>query len=134
MLAKRIEKELHLSPEQAKKVQDIVGRRMGKVREIMEATRPQRDEQFNLMKEEVAQELDERQAREWRERFDRLLRGSGQLHGWRRPGPPPSGTQDREGPPGPGRDRRGEGGDFERRPGGPAEPKQPKAPQDAASP
>lgn len=106
MMARRIEKELHLSPEQAKQVQDIVSRRMGAVREIMEENRPQVYEQFDLMKEEVAEVLDENQAREWRERFGRLLRG---------PGPRGRRTRVRDESRTPGPDRRGDADEREPR-------------------
>ncbi len=76
-MARRIEKELELSPEQAAQVKDIVQQRMEAVREILEQTRPQRDEQYELMKQEVAEVLNPTQAAEWQERFDQLRRSRG---------------------------------------------------------
>ena len=87
LMTKRMQKELHLSPEQAKQVEDIVTQRFRAIWEIREESRPRGDKQLNLMKEQVAEVLDEAQAREWRERFERLLRPPGPPRGRHRPGP-----------------------------------------------
>ncbi|MGD8238703.1 MAG: hypothetical protein PVH68_09140, partial [Armatimonadota bacterium] len=133
-MAKRMQRELDLSPEQAKQVQDIVSLRMGEVRKIMEERRPLIDEQFDLMKDEVAEVLDERQAQEWRERLQRVRRGPGPPRGGRhRNGRGDWHKRDRDESDGPDRPRRGDGSDPERGRSHPPGPKPPAESQGAGS-
>ena len=72
-LAKRLARDLDLSPRQADQVKLIVTRRMGAVRKILDQTRPLRDEQYELMGKEVADVLTAEQASAWRDRFGRII-------------------------------------------------------------
>jgi len=119
MMAKRIEEKLDLSPEQAKQVRDIVNQRMGAVHQIIEESRPRVREQLDLMKDEVAEVLNENQAQEWRKSFERILRPAGPPRDGHRPGP----RGRRRGPDESdvsGRERRGDANDRGPRPGQPA--------------
>ena len=109
-ITQRLTSDLGLSLQQTTQVQAIVKRRLEAVGRIREESRPQVEEQFKLMRSEINSVLDARQAKLWRDQFDRMQRA--------RPHPPypPRGM-----PFGPGRPYGGRWGPY-RSPGGGHQP------------
>jgi len=90
----RLQRDLDLSAEQAKKIGAILKERMQNLEEIRKEARPKVAEQLKLMNEEISAVLTEEQKRIWERRFRRL---PGEL---RPPGPGPGeGPRHRRGPP-----------------------------------
>ncbi len=73
-IARRLTSDLGLSPQQTTQVEAIVKRRIEAVGRIREESRPQVEEQFKLMRSEISGVLDARQAKLWRDEFDRMQR------------------------------------------------------------
>ncbi len=69
-VTKRLKRHLRLSPEQAEQVEKIVHQRLAIVLEIREKNLPRLKEEFDLMEEEIASLLDERQQKKWKKHCD----------------------------------------------------------------
>ena len=69
-VTKKLERHLKLSSEQTKQVEKIVHQRLAIVLEIREKNLPRLKEEFNLMEEEIAAVLDERQQKKWKKHCD----------------------------------------------------------------
>jgi len=121
----RIAMDLRLSPDQIAQVHEIIGRRMRRVEEIRSSHFQDVAQEFDLMRDEVAQVLPPEQARMWRQRFDEARRLGFAAPPHRGPwfypqGPvPPGGAPpDRGGPPrGPSPEGKGSAVPFGSRPG-----------------
>lgn len=70
----RLERALDLTPEQAKKVQKILGRGMHELRAIRAGVRPQVDDTLNRVRTEVLELLNEEQKQKWDTRF-KVMKG-----------------------------------------------------------
>lgn len=102
-----LQRDLDLSPEQAKKIGAIVKERMQKLDEIRKEARPKVAEQLKLMNEEISAVLTEEQKRAWQDNWQR------RFHRFQRPSRP-GGPRPGEGP---------------RRRGGPPEDRMRRGPQ-----
>ncbi len=112
-VAKRMARDLELTPEQSQQMERIVSKRLAEIREIRASSRPLVTEQMELMREEVEQILSAEQRQKLSKRFERMERwvkrgrhpgadGTGAKHGpghgghngheTRHRGPRPDGT------------------------------------------
>ena len=73
-IATRIEKDLDLSSQQVKRVEEILATRLKKVRQIRRDNRLPIYHQFELMKKEISDVLDQGQAQKWNQRANKLMR------------------------------------------------------------
>jgi len=110
-MLRSLQRYLHLSREQAEKVESILQKHMRKLHEIRMNARPQIVEQLRLMNEEISAVLTEQQKQIWQDRLQQLQRqlqprgrrwgggaeGPPRGRGRGKFGPPPT----RNGPPGP---------------------------------
>lgn len=110
-MLRSLQRYLHLSREQADKVESILQKHMRKLHEIRMNARPQIVEQLRLMNEEISAVLTEQQKQIWQDRLQQLQRqlqprgrrwgggaeGPPRGRGRGKFGPPPT----RNGPPGP---------------------------------
>lgn len=92
-MIRHLQQELDLSPEQVKKIEAIVEKRMQKLEAIRKEARPKVAEQLKLMNEEISAVLTEEQRRDWQENWKR------QFHRFQRPPRPGEGPRRRGGPP-----------------------------------
>lgn len=88
----RIRQQLSLTPEQGKRVDEIVSDRMKKLDEIRRKAKPEVTKQLDLMNKEVAEVLGPRQKEQWQKIVKsiklKLTRGSGhRRHRGKRRGP-----------------------------------------------
>jgi hypothetical protein len=88
-----LQRDLGLSPEQAKKIEAIVKKRMQKLEVIRKEARPKVEEQLKLMNKEISAVLTEEQRRTWEENWKR------RFHRFQRPPRPGEGPRRRGGPP-----------------------------------
>jgi hypothetical protein len=72
LIAERLKSELSLSPEQVQQVEKILTNRLKVLREIQEESRPRLDKELDLLRDDVAQTLDENQSKEWLENFSKM--------------------------------------------------------------
>ncbi len=70
----RLKKKLNLSGDQTEQVKEILTRHLRSIMEIRQETRPRILKELNVMRNEIAKVLNERQARLWRKRFEALMR------------------------------------------------------------
>jgi hypothetical protein len=84
----RLRGELDLSEEQASQVEAILKNHQADLEEIRREVQPRVETLLDLVRQEVGEVLDERQAGRWRERFDALRRT------WLPPAPPPKKPDD----------------------------------------
>ena len=102
-----LRRELRLSPEQARAIEPLIEKRLGRMHEIRMAARPEIGEELRAMNEEIMSVLDEEQQEMWMRRLERMEREL-------RPGFPVH----RRGGRGPGQRGRGERMIRRRGPGG----------------
>jgi len=72
LITQRLKSELNLSSEQARKVEEILRKRLEALRTLQEESRPRLDRELDLLRDEVAQTLDEGQKQRWLEHFARM--------------------------------------------------------------
>jgi hypothetical protein len=71
LMTERLKAELSLSPEQVQQIEKILMKRLKALNEIQEESRPRLDKELNLLRDDVAQTLDENQSRQWLENFSK---------------------------------------------------------------
>jgi uncharacterized protein YneF (UPF0154 family) len=71
-ITKRMTRKFNLNENQAEKVEEILTRHIRVLREIRRETWPRVSKELNLIKEDVAEILDEKQEKKWRKRFNYL--------------------------------------------------------------
>jgi Spy/CpxP family protein refolding chaperone len=91
IIMRDLQRYLDLSPEQVKKIEAIVKKRMQKLEQLREEARPKVAEQLKLMNEEISAVLTEEQRRDWQQNWKR------EFHRFQRP-PRPGGPRPGEGP------------------------------------
>ncbi len=72
MVATRLDRKLQLTPDQSVAVRRVLDARARNLRAIRDAAWPQAAEQLARLRDDVAKELDPRQAGMWQQRFARL--------------------------------------------------------------
>lgn len=71
-ITRRMKRKLDLTDEQAQRVKETVARYMHQLERIRKESRPRVYRQLEMLKEEVAKILNEKQRKVWRKRFKKL--------------------------------------------------------------
>ncbi len=71
-IVERIDRDLHLTPEQRKKVEDVISKKQREFFALISEGQPKMEAHLQSVRNEVAAVLDEKQAAMWKEQFDTM--------------------------------------------------------------